>query len=230
MKKITTLLILIGLLFCLYVLYKFGFAHHLELESIKIYIKDLHAWTSKNYVISVIVYTVTYFTVIVAGIPATAPVVMVGGFLFGTVSAVLYSAIAATLGAIVAFLLFRSVLKETIEQKYADKLAMFRVGLQEHGAFYLLLLHFMFLVPFFVINMLAALARVSLWRFIWTTFLGILPCLFVYAFSGKKLFSIRSIQEIFSWKIILVIILLLLVTMLPIIYKLWKKKRGALEF
>jgi len=120
-------------------------------------------------------------------------------------------------------LLFRTALKNTLEKKYASQLVTFRKGLDEYGSYYLLILHFMFIVPFVVINILAALAGVSLWQFVWTTAVGFLPCAFVYSFAGKRLFSITSVHDVFSWNIIIAILLLLIITMLPIILKRYKK-------
>ncbi|MFC1841825.1 TVP38/TMEM64 family protein [Candidatus Dependentiae bacterium] len=215
--------ILVGLLIILYIVYKFGFSQYLTLENLKAHSTYLYSWVSEHYLISVVIYMAIYFLVIAASLPSTAPMSIIGGFLFGTLPAVLYATVAATLGATLAFLLFRNISRATIEKKYADHLVKFKSGLNEHGAAYLLLLHFMFIVPFFVINMLAAVADVSLWKFVWTTAVGFLPCAFVYAFSGKRLFSIRSISDVFSWEIIIALILLIAVVVMPIVIKKYKK-------
>lgn len=231
-KKILAFLaifILVGL----YVAYKFGFAQYLSLENIKAHSQYFAAIVSKHYIISVIIYMIAYFLIIAAALPSTAPMSMIGGFLFGTMPTVVYSTIAATCGAIVSFSSIKffseaaaeDVPANLLPEDYTDKFGKFRRGVQEYGSFYLLFLHFTFLVPFFVINSLAVISGVSFWTFIWTTFIGFLPCAYVYAFSGQKLLSIKSVNDIFSWHVILIIIMLLFVVSLPVIAKFLTKKR-----
>jgi len=227
MKVARLALFFIVLLITVYIAYKIGFAEYVTLERLQTHSEALRLWVSQHYFVAVISYIVLYALVVAASLPITAPIVMIGGYLFGTMQTVLYATVAATLGATVAFVLFRTVLKATIEQKYASQVVTFRKGLDAHGSYYLLLIHFMFVVPFFLINILAALAGVSLWQFIWTTVVGFLPCAFVYSFAGKKLFSITSFNEVFSWRVIVAILLLILITLLPILYKKYKSNRGV---
>jgi len=216
-------MLVIFLLIGLYIGYQMFFAHHFTLESLQANSAYLRDWVLNHYTLSAALYTLLYFIVIASSLPITAPMSMVGGFLFGVFPTVVYSTVAATGGATVAFLLFRSLSQATIEQKYGAQLARFRGGIDEYGAWYLFIIHCMFIFPFIVINMLAAVSGVSLWGFIWSTALGFIPCAFVYAFAGKEMLSVRSFGEIFSWKIILAIVLLVIVVSLPVIINHYKK-------
>ena len=69
--------------------------------------------------------------------------------------------------------------------------------------------------PTFLINALGGLTTVSLWTFIWTTSIGILPGSLVYTFAGQQLGKIESVKEILSWHLILVLILLSVLAILP---------------
>jgi len=162
--------------------------------------------------------------VIALSLPATPVLGMAGGFLFGIKTTVFIATIAATAGAALSFLLFKSASQSTLQKKYKTQFAAFEKGLHEYGAFYLLIVHFMIVVPFFVINALAALANVSLWRFIWTTAVGFLPGITIYAFAGKQLMSMRSVYDVFSWNIIVALLLLIGMMILPMIYKRYKKR------
>jgi len=233
-KKILAFVV-IFILIGLYIAYKFGFAQYLSIESIKENSQYFVALVSKHYVTSVILYMIAYFLIIAAALPATAPMSMIGGFLFGTMSTVVFSTIAAVGGAIVSFLMLKFFSEAAIDgapskilpEGYADKFGKFKNGIKEYGSFYLLFLHFTFLIPFFVINTLAVISGISLWQFIWTTFVGFLPCAYIYAFSGQKLLSIKSINEIFSWHVIVIIIMLLFIVSLPVIVKHFgKNKKG----
>ena len=223
-KKVSILVIF--LLIGLYVMYQMFFAHHFTLENLQENSAFLRNWVSQNYLFSVIIYIIIYFIAIASCMPTTVPMSMVGGFLFGVWPTVIYSTISATAGAVLSFFLLKSVSQSTIEKKYGKQLEQFRGGVKRYGAWYLLILHFMFLLPFVVINMLAVIGGVSLWGFIWSTAIGFLPCAIVYAFAGKEMLSVSSFGDIFSWKIILAIVLLVLVVLLPVIVNHWRQKGG----
>jgi len=223
---IKNLLVLGACLICSYLIYQ-QVSGHFTLESLRAYAAFLHLWVLDNYVISVAIYMLAYFLVVASFVPIVAPMSMIGGFLFGTFPTVLFSTIAATCGATVSFLFLRFLSTSTIDQKYALKILKFKRKLDEQGSLYLLLLHFMFVVPFFVINSLAAFAGVSLWCFVWTTAIGFLPCAFVYAFAGNSLFSISSLNDVFSLQIIVAIVLLILAVVLPIVIRHYKKSLNS---
>ncbi len=197
-----------------------GAGQYFSLEKLKQnsdYFKELVA---SYYGLSVMIYIAVYTVVISCAIPAFAPLTIVGGFLFGILPAVLYSAISATLGSVVYFLLARYVLTNTVRRKYGYRLAKFNDRLKSHGvASYLLMVQFLTVVPYFIINTLSALADVPLWTFLWTTFIGSMPLLFVYAYSGRQLSTIGSVRDIFSPQIILMFIILILFAFLPMIIK-----------
>lgn len=221
-NKKMAIYIAFALLF-IYVFYKFFLAEYLDIATIKANIQTLASFVSAHYVISVILYMLVYFILIASAVPATGPMSMAGGFLFGVIPTVIYSTIAATAGAVISFLSIKLFASATIEEKYGHKLEKLRVGLKEYGSFYLLLIHFTFLMPFFIINSLAVLAGVSIWQFIWTTIVGFIPCTYVYAFSGQKLLTIRGVRDILSWQFMIAIILLILVGTLPLIIKRFSK-------
>jgi len=226
-KSFARLSVIILIVFIIiYIVYQFGFSHHLTLKNLKEQSLYLAQWVSKNYVLSVALYMILYFIVIASSIPSTGPMSMIGGFLFGTFRSVVYATISATAGATLSFLLFRSVFRRSVHEKYVQRVAMVRAGIDEYGGFYLLILHFLFILPFVVINALAALANVSLWRFVWTTAIGFLPAAIIYGFAGQQIRTIESTSDIFSFKIIGSLGLLVLFIVLIILCKRYKKIGG----
>jgi len=202
-RKTSSALIGITVAFVLlYIIYKIGFSQYFSLEHIKIYSKYLKDFVSERYIISIAIYMLIYFVVIALSIPATGPMTVLGGLLFGVERSIVYSTVSAVLGATAAFLFFRTALRDASVSKYGKQLEKFKKGLHEYGAFYLLILHFLFIFPFFVINSLAALAKVPLWRFIWTTTVGFLPCAIVYSLAGKQITTIKALSDIFSFRVI----------------------------
>jgi uncharacterized membrane protein YdjX (TVP38/TMEM64 family) len=76
-----------------------------------------------------------------------------------------------------------------------------------------------------VINILAALTKVPLATFIWTTMLGVAPATFIFAFAGQQLLDISSIRDVFSPRVILALVLLAMFAFLPIMIKWFRRKK-----
>lgn len=195
----------------------FGLQNYLTLESMKENRAYLEAAVQTNYLRSVLLFFVIYIAVIATALPGVPPLTMIGAFLFGFIPGGLYASVAATAGTTVSFLLIRYVLSGVIRGKYAQKLERFNEKIASHGvAGYLLTLQLLGIIPYFVINTLAALTDVPFKTFLWTTYVGSLPIIFVYAFAGRQLYLVESVSDIFSPSIIALLVFLVLLTMMPI--------------
>ena len=183
----------------------------------KVYLENAVA---ENYVRSVLIYLLIYIAIIAIALPGVPLLTMLGGFLFGFLPAGVYAAIGATVGTTISFLVIRYLLSNLIRGKYAQKLEKFNEKVRSHGvASYLLTMQLMGLIPYFVINALAALADVPFTTFLWTTFFGSLPILFIYSFAGRQLYLINSVQDIFSPTIIGLLLFLVLLGLAPILLR-----------
>lgn len=202
----------------------FGVSKYLSLNQLqahKVYLQEVVAY---HYIKSVLVYIAVFVCVIALAIPAFAPLTIIGGFLFGFVPGSLYAAIGATVGSTISFLFMRYVMSNTIRQKYGHKLDTFNERIKSHGvASYLLTLQLLTIIPYFLINALAALADVPFVTFVWTTFVGLLPLLFVYVFAGRELYVVESVGDIFSPSVIVLFVLLIILALLPMFLR-WIRK------
>jgi len=144
---------------------------------------------------------------------------LAGGFLFHLFPGIIYVNVAATVGATLGFLFARYILGNKVQEKYASQLERFNRELDENGHLYLLTLRLIPAFPFFLINLLAGLTKVSLKTFFWTTMVGILPGSLVYSFAGSQLNTIESVEDIFSGSIIAAFLALALFALLPVILK-----------
>jgi uncharacterized membrane protein YdjX (TVP38/TMEM64 family) len=197
-----------------------GLHHYLSLNALKSNRAYLEEAVTKNYFQAVGIFIAIYIAVISLGMPGVPPLTIVGGFLFGWLATVFYAALAATIGTTVSFLVIRYVLGNLIRGKYAQKLERFNEKIASYGvAGYLLTLQLMGVIPYFVINVLAALTHVPMFTFMWTTCIGSLPILFVYAFAGGRLYLVESVKDIFSPSIIALMVLLVVVSMMPLFLK-----------
>ena len=173
-----------------------------------------------NYWKAVAIFIAIYTAVIALAMPGVPPLTMIGGFLFGFWQAGVYATVSATAGATVSFLLIRYLLSNLIKGKYAQKLERFNEKIASHGAAsYLLTLQLMGVIPYFIINTLAALAKVSIFTFVWTTFVASMPIIFIYAFAGRQLYLVESVRDIFSPSIIAMLLLLIGVSLVPLLLR-----------
>jgi uncharacterized membrane protein YdjX (TVP38/TMEM64 family) len=186
----------------------------------------LKAFIKNHYALSIFTFISFYIFAVAVSLPVAALLTIFGGFLFGAIKGLIFTNIGATLGSMISFLIFRYLIGGLVQQKYAQQLKDFNKAFEENGAYYLLSSHFIVVIPLFVVNILASLTKVSLFTFIWTTSLGIIPASTVFAFAGQHLGEIESVMDIFSYKIILIFLMLALVALLPVIVKKFSKKNA----
>lgn len=183
--------------------------------------KDMLKWVvQRHYGLSVLYYVLLYTAVIACAVPAVAPLTMLAGFLFGVFPGFVYSLVGSVAGATVSFLVVRYVLAQALHKKYKVRLREFTEKIEQQGvASYLLMMQFLTVVPFFVINTLAALANVRLITFIWTTLVGSMPIVFLYALAGRQLSHISSAKDIFSGPVVLFLGCLICLALLPLLIR-----------
>lgn len=211
----------------LIIIWYFQLHIYISLESFqknKVYLK---AAVERNYWRSVFIFITVYIAIIAIFIPGMPPMTLLGGFLFDFCPGIIYSSIGTSVGATCSFLVIRYVLSNTLKGKYAEKLEQFNKKIATHGAvYYLLTLQLVGVVPYFIINTLAALAHVSSFTFFWTTLVGSIPMLFVYTFAGKRLSSIESIRDVFSPSMILIVVALVIVLLIPVAIRFFRRSRN----
>lgn len=217
------IVVLISVILILF-LYYVGFAHYFSLENIKAHAVWLQNFVALHYGRSVIIFIAISTLLIACTLPVTAPVAVCAGFLFGLAPAVLYSMIAVLIGTSISFLMVRYAMSHIMRHQYNAQLTAFKQQLHAYGYTYLISLQLLTVVPYFIINTLAALAGIPFRTFMWTTALGSLPIIIIYAFAGRQLYMIQSWRDILSINMLLLLLLLAFLALLPIIVK---KIRGV---
>jgi uncharacterized membrane protein YdjX (TVP38/TMEM64 family) len=176
---------------------------------------------------SVALYILVYTAAIALNLPGGAVLTLAGGFLFGTLPAVLYVNVGATAGAMLAFLSARYLLGARLQETYRDRLEKFNDEMERNGARYLLTLRLIPVFPFFVVNFLAGLTRVPFGTFSWTTSLGIIPGTAVFAYAGHQLEHVRSISDIFTGNVLSAFLLLAALTLAPAIISRFRHRSSS---
>lgn len=197
----------------------FDLGRFLSLTALQENRNSLLAFTDANFVAAVAIYLGAYAMVAGLSLPGAVILTLAGGFLFGAGLATVLVNIGATTGATVAFLTARYLLRNTVEQKFEKWLRPFQEGFAKNAFSYLLTLRLIPLFPFFVVNLVSGLTRVSVGTYVAATALGIIPGSFVYAYAGRQLGTISSLKEIASPNVIAAFVLLGLLALVPVLYK-----------
>jgi uncharacterized membrane protein YdjX (TVP38/TMEM64 family) len=185
---------------------------------------ELMQFVLDHYVLSVMLFIVMYIFIVVTALPIAGLSTVMSGFLFGVIPGVIYSNIGATVGATLFFLIIRHLFGNALQKRYEERLTTINEYMHRYGIFYLIALRFIATIPFSIENTLFAMTKVSLWTFIWTTVIGILPGSIVYAYAGKQLATITSMRDIFSLGMLLAFGFLALLALTPIvIHYYWRK-------
>lgn len=197
----------------------FDLGRFLSLDALKTNRDDLLAFTETNYAASVVLFILAYIAVTGLSLPGAVILTLAGGFLFGSVFGTLFVNLGATSGATLAFLAARYLLRDWVEQKFGKWLGPLQEGFTKNAFSYLMTLRLIPLFPFFIVNLVSGLTRMSVGSYVAATALGIVPGSFVYAYAGRQLGTINSLKEIASPNVIAAFVLLGLLALLPIVYK-----------
>ncbi|MBK0352291.1 TVP38/TMEM64 family protein [Leclercia adecarboxylata] len=147
---------------------------------------------------SAALYFILYVLVTTLSLPGAALLTLLGGALFGLWPGILLVSFASTLGATLAMLVSRYLLRDWVQHRFAGQMRTVNDGVAWDGAFYLFALRLMPLFPFFVVNLLAGVTRLGVWRYWWVSQLGMLPGAIVYLNAGHQLGQITSLHDILS--------------------------------
>ncbi len=178
--------------------WRMGLVDQLNLETLKARQADLSAWTQAHWGLALAGFFVLYVVVTAVSIPGAAILTLAAGALFGLVTGALLVSFASTLGATLAFLSARFVLRDTLEARYGERLKNINAGVKRDGGFYLFTLRLVPVFPFFIINLLSGLTALPVRTFYWVSQLGMLPGTIAYVFAGTQLAQIESASDVLS--------------------------------
>ncbi|WP_165735600.1 bifunctional TVP38/TMEM64 family protein/FAD-dependent oxidoreductase [Pseudoalteromonas sp. C8] len=144
-----------------------------------------------------------YVVVTALSLPGAAILTLAAGALFGLVEGLLVASFASTIGATLAFLVSRYLLRDTIKQRFPERLAAIDAGVEKEGGFYLFTLRLVPVFPFFLINLLMGVTSIKSWTYYWVSQAGMLAGTFVFVNAGTQLAQIDSLSGILSFNLIL---------------------------
>lgn len=195
LKKAGLLLVVLGAV-ALFVWADLG--RFLNLQALKEAQGQLEALRSQHPLGLAAAYFAVYVAATALSVPGATVITLAGGAVFGLWWGVLIVSFASTLGATLAFLASRFLLRDAVQARFGQRLAEIERGIERDGAFYLLSLRLIPVVPFFLINLLMGLTRMRAGTFYAVSQIGMLPGTLVYVNAGTQLAAIGSLRDVLS--------------------------------
>lgn len=218
---------LILILILIPTIYFTGIYHEFTFESIKEKHLMLQDYVQNHPVLSPVIFIAVYIVSILLILPDATLLTLLAGYLFPFSLALSYTLFSETIGAYLFFLIVGNAIppaKKSFLKKMSEKF-------RSHASSYLLSLRFPHIIPYVLINSIAAYFKVRHWTFIWTTFVGVIPLNYLLIGEGHGLAKVFAEERHFTWVDIfnthvqIALIVCALLALAPLAYETWKKRR-----
>lgn len=211
MKKIAVVLV-VTVLFIGF--FASGLQHWFTLGGLKSGLGWLRHWRESAPLLTGLVLFAAYVLVAALSLPGAAIMTLSSGALFGDGWGTLIASFASSVGATLAFLTARTLLRDTVRARWGGRLAVMGEGINREGAVYLLSLRLVPVFPFFLVNLLMGLTSLRVWTFYWVSQLGMLPVTWVYVNAGTQLAILDHLSGVLTPALIGSLLLLAVVPLL----------------
>lgn len=131
-------------------------------------------------------------------IPGITMISLLGGSIFGFLPGVIYTSVATAIGNLGGFFIARYFLHDYVFDRYGDKLILFRAEFQKEGIIALFSFRLFPFVPSFVANLIMGVSSLKWWSFFWVSWIGRIPMVLVYTWSGVQIAKVSSLEDILS--------------------------------
>lgn len=223
-KKIA---ILIAIVIVVILYFVFDLGRYLNLDYLKTSQHKFQSLYQDHKIVVIGAFSLIYIVVTSLSLPGAAVMTIAAGALFGIVVGTIVVSFSSSIGATIAFLVSRFLLRDWVQSKLADRIKKINEGLEKEGKFYLFTLRLIPVFPFWLINLAMGLTTIRTWTFYWVSQVGMLPGTVVYVNAGTQLAKITSLKGIMSFPVIISFALL---GLFPLIAKktlsFYKKKKA----
>lgn len=169
------------------------------LQDIQSHKQAIGLFVGSHYGVSVALFFALCVIFINSPLPLAAAMKILSGYFFGFYLGAVYNIGATLLACSVGFWLSRYAFRRRFEQLFYARLERVEHEIERNGLYYFLSLRVAMVVPYFLINIVAGLSRLSFRDYLLSTLLGVLPASLIYANGGERLEQIRSAAELFEW-------------------------------
>jgi len=192
-KRIKWILLALVIAFAAFAFWRYG--DILTIESLAAREGTLRETQAARPVLFAAVAVLIYIVAAALSLPGAAILTIAFGWLFGFWQGTILVSFASTAGATLAFLFSRFVFRDTIREKFGDRIAAINDSFERDGSFYLFTLRLVPAVPFFVINLVMGLTPIRTWAFWWVSQLGMLGGTAVYVYAGASVPTLAELAE-----------------------------------
>jgi len=203
--KITLLVLVVAAIAAFFM---FDVGQYLDLAYFKAQQDRLQALVDARPIISAALFALIYIAVTALSLPGAAVMTLVAGALFGLLWGTLLASFASSIGATLAFLVARFVMRDWVQKNYGQRLKAINRGVEKDGAFYLFTLRLVPAFPFFVINLVMGLTPIRTATFYLVSQLGMLAGTLVYVYAGTQLATIDRLADVLSPGLVIAFVLL----------------------
>lgn len=228
MKKYRKIILLIIFLFIIALLNYTGFFSIININLINTHQNYILNFIENNFYLASLLFILIYIIAVIFSIPGAWLITVSGGYIFGWLIGGFLAVIGATLGACIIFIMAKNLLRNFFSKKIINKksiLIKIENGVKRDAFSYLLFMRLMPIFPFVFVNIVPALLGIRFNIYAVTTFIGIIPGTFVYALLGEganEIFisgNVSSLETYDSFKIIIGLSGLSILSLLPIVIK-----------
>jgi dihydrolipoamide dehydrogenase len=191
-------ILLLIFLSCIAAFFYFDLQQFLTLDTLKSKQAEIINYNTVHPAFSILLYGLIYIAVTGLSLPGAAILTLAGGAVFGLLWGTVIVSFASSIGATLAFLAARFLFRDSVENRFGDRLATINQGMEKDGAFYLFTLRLIPIFPFFIINLVMGLTAIKTRTFYWVSQLGMLAGTLVYVNAGTQLGKIDSLSDILS--------------------------------
>ena len=178
--------------------FAFDLGQYLNLRTLKEQQAAIQGFQAAQPLLSGVIYFLVYVAATALSLPGAALLTLAGGAVFGLLWGTLIVSFASTIGATLAFLMSRFLLRDWVESRFGQRLTAIDQGVRREGAFYLFTLRLVPVFPFFLINLLFGLTGMKARTFYWVSQIGMLAGTVVYVNAGTQLGKLESLSGILS--------------------------------
>ena len=171
---------------------------YFSLDTFKSQQAVIESWRAAQPLTAALIFFLAYVSVTGLSLPGAAVMTLAAGAIFGLQWGTLLVSFASSIGATLAFLASRFLLRDWVQSRFGERLRVINQGVGKEGGFYLFTLRLVPVFPFFMINLLMGLTPMPAATFYWVSQVGMLAGTLVYVNAGTRLAGISGLSGILS--------------------------------
>lgn len=198
--KLALVILIIALIAAFFI---FDLQDQVTLENLKTQQKKFQSLNEEKPLLTKSAFFLAYVAVAALSLPGAIIMTLAAGAFFGVISGSVLVSFASTIGATLAMLAARYLFRDTLQNKYSNRLQTINKGIKEEGGFYLFTIRLIPVIPFFIVNLVMGLTNIKTSVFALVSQLGMLPATVIYVNAGHQIAGIESVNDILSLPIVL---------------------------